>query len=853
MNAKLHLFKWLKWFVTGGLFGTYILPYVFVSNLSTSAAEVILEYPAALYLPLIVFLFVISLNPAIQFWRRYRRNWLKRPPPFTLVEGLVAFSLGVLASVLPGLGLLIPNRVSSNLVHAVVLWGVSLTVFILTVASLSKREALSVTTRLPEHDPLIDSAISDERHDTLNREPFVRDLYEIIRDFPSKEPYVIGLNGSWGAGKTSVLNLLRNHLVQDGKIVLVDFNPWFFSSTESLIHNFYAAIANAINSQFFYPDLKSIAKRYAKLLAPMTRQYGFEITASSASVETLKKRIESYIEATGRRIVIVIDDIDRLQPSELLSVFANIKLAATFANTLFLLAYDESEIKNMLEGLKLPMDFFDKIVQHPIQLPAIEQSEIDRFLLYSDKNHRSHLDLLLDKVGLEEKRRSEFDKEIVVFYPKALRPLFPTLRAAKRFLNGLIARFPPIKNEVHLLDFVLLEVLRVFAYKVYQDVWVNRYFYIPAWAWRDSYASPFDMFSDEGKYPTIRKHVDSLLEGEKHKENIIEILRKIFFVNIEGAFGKPVNYDAVADTHRGQKRLTHSECFDKYFMLAVPRSALPDASVEAELKSWHEAGDPESEILETIKNFKEQERLGDFLDRLVIFLGKVDEKLADPLLNVFSKNIEMFSREGDFSEQNIAFRTLLSVLNDKVPDSKKTSRTERLISEIAAIDVAVQLVGAVMSNQTGSFYKLQQAVDLGAAKRKLVERFKHDYVDLGADIFEKSPIRPTYVLHQIGISSEEGKHTINDYVISLCQHKPERIGDLISTYLWEAPGEDPSLRYKELAAIYDVARLAALAREAGKGAWSNKAGEAAVAQFLETFEKSRNQDDNTNPPPSSQS
>ena len=68
MNAKLHLFKWLKWFVTGGLFGTYILPYVFASNLFASATEVILEYPAVLYLPLIVFLFVISLNPAIQFW-----------------------------------------------------------------------------------------------------------------------------------------------------------------------------------------------------------------------------------------------------------------------------------------------------------------------------------------------------------------------------------------------------------------------------------------------------------------------------------------------------------------------------------------------------------------------------------------------------------------------------------------------------------------------------------------------------------------------------------------------------------------------------------------------------------------
>jgi KAP-like P-loop domain-containing protein len=148
----------------------------------------------------------------------------------------------------------------------------------------------------------------------------------------------------------------------------------------------------------------------------------------------------STILHTGKKVVVIIDDLERAYDSELLTIFQIVRLSANFKKTLFVLAYDQAQLQTQLEKLGLSTDFLGKIVQNPVDLPAADKNEIDRFVIYSDsEGHKSQIDKLLDKLKIAPERRKAFDKKSVELYTATLSPFFSTLRNAKRFLTGFFS------------------------------------------------------------------------------------------------------------------------------------------------------------------------------------------------------------------------------------------------------------------------------------------------------------------------------------------------------------------------------------------------------------------------------
>jgi predicted KAP-like P-loop ATPase len=163
---------------------------------------------------------------------------------------------------------------------------------------------------------------------------------------------------------------------------LVDFNPWYFQSAETVTRQFYESIAQAINRDFFYPQLRSIVRRYSRILAPVLKRYGIEsIHTDDATAEQIKELVESYILHTGKKVVVIIDDLERAYDCELLTIFQIVRLSANFKKTLFVLAYDQAQLQTQLQKLGLSTDFLGKIVQNPVDLPAADKNEIDRFVI----------------------------------------------------------------------------------------------------------------------------------------------------------------------------------------------------------------------------------------------------------------------------------------------------------------------------------------------------------------------------------------------------------------------------------------------------------------------------------------
>ena len=683
----------------------------------------------------------------------------------------------------------------------------------------------------------MDVPISDDSEDVLGRVKFVDDFYSQIRNFPSEDSFVFGLNGPWGSGKTSLLNLLRNRLRKDKKIISLDFNPWYFQSAETITRRFYGSIAHAINQEFFYPQLNSAARRYAQILAPLLKRYGIDFSnRDEADVEEVKRLVESYIAESGRRMIIIVDDLERAQKDELLTVLQIVRLSASFKNTLFILAYDQSQISRQLKRLGVSSEFLEKIVQLPLDIPAADRNEIDSFLIYSDLvGHRSHIDKLLDKLEVSGDRRKEFDKDSAEIYISKLSPFFPTLRNAKRFLIGLSVRLPVVKDEVFLLDFFLLEILRVLANAVYQDIWNNSFYYLPSWTTKVLMASPFDFEWDKTKdnhREIIRKHVELLLRNEPLKDNILEILKALFPPRIKDAFESPTNYaDNARATFRANKRLTHPDCFDKYFLLDIPKGTVSDKAVESILTSWAKAPDPESSIRETLVSLGKNNQLVEILDRIVVFLGKVDEKLVKPLLKALSLNIKSVPGDGDRAGYDAQFKLILFLLNDRVTAAEKQTATEAVASEVGPIDVAIRLAGVLTESHPDVIWNLRHAIDALALRGIICERFRREFALAGIDIF-KSNCHPEFVLYQIGSYDFASARMINDYVMALFEKEPEYIGKLMVAFSPQPPMGRSDFQFDQLKSIYDVKSLGAIALGAGEKAWSNEIEKRAVETFL---------------------
>lgn len=823
----------------GSMLGTYF-PRTAPSHRLHEALRLFLKlYPAWTHLPLLAFSFLVFFRPFADLIRRYRNNWRTEVRFFTIIDACLTFSLGWASAAL--LNGSLPHSISDysrGTVSALTVWASAFTLFLIATVIFSYQALGSPEVRVKGED-LIDAPITDDAQDILGRVGFVEDFHEQIKKFPSEDSFVFGLNGPWGSGKTSVLNLLKNRVREDDDTILIDFNPWYFQSPETIIRRFYESVSEAINRQFFYPRLRTVVRRYAQVLAPVLKRYGIEsIHKEDSTVEEIKATVESYILHTGKKVVVVIDDLERAHKDELLTVFQIVRLSANFKKTLFVLAYDQVQLWPQLERLGVSRDFLEKIIQQPVDLPAADKNEIDRFVIYSDaEGHKSQIDKLLDKLPIAVERRKSFDKKSVELYLSTLSPFFSNLRNAKRFLTSFSVRLPAVVDEVNLTDFFLLEILRVFACQVFQDIWMNPHYYVPGWTVKFLMSSPFGLDYDdrkkEARREEIRKHVDTILENERHREGVLKILKELFPARISDAFGRPASYgDNAASRYRAEKRLTHPDSFQKYFLLSVPKGVIPDAEVEGMLKAWRDAKLRETKILQDLTSLADSQKLVEVINRISIFLGRVDNAVVEPLLRALSLHLESVPLDGDSSQQAVQLKLVIFLLSERVADKEKQTATDTIIKDIRFIDIDVRFVQWLSDEQEAVTWGIQRFVNIGKIKNLVFDRFVAEFIRAREDIFVSNG-NALFVLYQIGTYGAEPQQAINGYVMNLLEKEPKYIGKLIVGFLIEFPGDGPNgFQMEGLKSVYDSSRLADLARQAGGGAWSNDKEKRAIEMFL---------------------
>lgn len=319
-----------------------------------------------------------------------------------------------------------------------------------------------------------DRSLRDPDGDRLGYATFARNLAAAITQIDDPEGLVIGLYGPWGAGKSTVVNFVRFYLERDfgDPVVFISFNPWWFSGQEDLTRAFFGELRSTLETRRVRVEdlvdrLGDLAERVSEAPVPYVgwgksgAKLARKMSGRGGDVRATKERIAQLLKQGDRRLLIAIDDIDRLTAEELRQLFRLIKAVADFPNVIYLLALDKRVAVRALTDLQsIPGDeYLEKIVQVPFELPLPGRPEL-RAMLFE------RLNIILE--GTPESLFDPVDWGNV--YLDGIDPFIRTPRDVIRLTNTLAVTYPPLRGEVNAVDFVGIETLRVFAPEVYDVI-----------------------------------------------------------------------------------------------------------------------------------------------------------------------------------------------------------------------------------------------------------------------------------------------------------------------------------------------------------------------------------------------
>lgn len=319
---------------------------------------------------------------------------------------------------------------------------------------------------------------------------------------------VIGIEGKWGSGKTSLLNLLLKHLdAEHGEDThILPVSPWLSPPGIPMTHSLLlpvAAILDELDSRSYPAWRKKLqwvrkipASPLAKSLLDYTQQasgrlaplaeFGgnfipglgivsqgletvskLDLSVHRDTTEQLRRRIEDGISKSGLRFIVIIDDLDRLEPAQAIDVLRMVKAVADFSGFHYILCYDPGVLSHAVEQELKVSDgrlFLQKIIPLSFSLPHHESFDLQRELL------RGTLELY-EQVNNDipsEAEHADLHKAALIYGQELTTP-----REVSLVLSALAFRYADIRDYVYFPDLCLLQLVRVTNPGLYD--WIEKY------------------------------------------------------------------------------------------------------------------------------------------------------------------------------------------------------------------------------------------------------------------------------------------------------------------------------------------------------------------------------------------
>lgn len=457
-----------------------------------------------------------------------------------------------------------------------------------------------------------EAPIRTASQDRLRRVAFADRIAGVLSELSLREGRVFAIRGGWGFGKSSLKNLITERLdAKDGEANWLDFNPWQWGDSNAIARALFGQIADRLGSKHSRAALAraEALRRYGAILAgssaPLKKAggsnsiisamltnasviavasaIGFDLPTvammaavlailsvgtsllgqmlshfgrdrSGDSLDKVREALEARLRELEHPLVVFVDDIDRLEPEQIRMLLRQVKANANLPNIVFVLLFQPSIVEQALAPVADGdgRAFLEKVVQASFDLPVVPVTIV----------HRIFGEELSELAGLYATEANGFSQ---IRWGNALvgciQPLVRNLRDARRLISSIAVHLPlhlaDDVLEVNIVDFLVLEALRVFEPDLHETMFREREMLLQE-----------RRFQGDGRRDAEKMAAERLLEIVSEKRRaIIQDALKDLFPTIEWAYGGANYGNDFRRRWLTEKRVCSPRYFPRYFEL----------------------------------------------------------------------------------------------------------------------------------------------------------------------------------------------------------------------------------------------------------------------------------------------
>lgn len=586
-----------------------------------------------------------------------------------------------------------------------------------------------------------DAPISQPDQDLLGRGEFASQLSELFASWKSDQSLIVALRGSWGEGKSSLKNLVL-HSFKDRPHPprAVQFNPWRYGDSQSIATAFYDEVAVAIGATgnpFFGFFRAKAFRAYGQLLTPVSE--GLKVAGTHlpsivtwitslglltvgattilkglpvASVagwilgiagalgvlgkalqglagmnqhdkplEVVRSSLEKKLKKLQQPILVIIDDIDRLEPEEIRTVFRHVKANADFPNITYLLLYQRDIVERALDAISgnEGRAYLDKIVQAAFDLPVVDHSRV--LTAFGAALERLLSGYLNAENGFDPIRWSNV-------FQGGIKHYLDNLRDVHRLVASLTVHLEMHRGtrvlEVNVIDFVAIETLRLFEPDVFAAI-----------AGEKALMTGLSSF-DEAR-SKLRLEGIVARAPEQNRETVEDMIQQMFPPAEHYFRSHQYSGEFVAEWKETRRICTESY-FDRYFSLRLADDSISDSEM---IEILDQAGDA-TQLANAIADIRERKLLVAFFRCLDDMKKRLPLEKVATLLPAMMEAAEHFDEDQSFGIGSPAVSAWRSaswyVRQEKDPD-KRGQIVLDAMRKTDAITVAATLIGLDMDRR----------------------------------------------------------------------------------------------------------------------------------------------------------
>lgn len=464
---------------------------------------------------------------------------------------------------------------------------------------------------------------NDVDYDFLHRDIIIEHIYNSILNVKADNSFVIGINGAWGSGKTTTVNIVKEKIknnINNKDLILNDFNPWIYDNPQNMMVGLLKSILNEADITSNPLEHEKIFK---SLINVIFKKAGFDDTFVNNffynldTVEKIKDELDDFLEFNQKRVVLFVDNLERAEADNIIFLFKLIGQVFDLKRITYVIIYDEDRLKDIFSyKLKIDYHYIEKIIQQNISIPPIQQELlwnvcrvcIEKLLIFYGEKNLDEYRLIVNLIVSEVK----------------------DLRMLKRFLNTVVTETFAVPHYLSKYTLFALNTIKFFDENLYYNIYQNKRYFITT----DKIYDMNTRYMDINKKENNEKAKDLFDELIKNKnKEYQEILSNMFIAVKRYLSGQDIINDRYEDIDYDLIRINKSIYSGMYFDIYFSQSENEFLEIDKDI----------DDFIECINYIKDENLLYEFIRQKIISINikyGISEYLwIDKFLSHIRKNI----------------------------------------------------------------------------------------------------------------------------------------------------------------------------------------------------------------------